>query len=124
MTTGIILWATISLFNICVAIFTYELVKMDKHLEERKSNTMHGHCCQLLENAFSFVRTVDSKMIGLLLFLTANIFTGLTNLFIDTKSVGELSALLILSLNSIVSRLLPFFFHYILTVKYKYFSKT
>ena len=50
----------------------------------------------LLESVYSMSTIIDSKFIGLILFLTANISTGFVNLTVKTESVSSCMSLIIL----------------------------
>ena len=50
-----------------------------------------------LEHIFSHVKIIDAKFIGLYLFLSSNILTGLINLNVQTIYTSDLNAFLILT---------------------------
>ena len=56
-----------------------------------------------LKRVFAFSEIVDSKLIGLIIFLNANILTGLINLSIITKMLSTFSSLIVLILHAFVS---------------------
>jgi hypothetical protein len=58
---------------------------------------------KILQSAFGFSEIVDSKLIGLIIFLNSNILTGLVNLSINTRDVSPINSLLILILHAIIS---------------------
>lgn len=67
----------------------------------------------LIDLSLSFVKIVDSKFIGLAIFMISNYFTGIVNLAMEsTHGVSEFKSLLILSANSFVSTFLPFYVFY------------
>ena len=57
----------------------------------------------ILQRAFGFSEIVDSKLIGLIIFLNSNILTGLVNLSIDTRNVSPTNSILILILHAFLS---------------------
>lgn len=59
---------------------------------------------------FSFARIVDSKFIGLLNFFFSNILTGSVNLMVNTLSVSDSSAFVIICIYSLASFGLPLIF--------------
>lgn len=75
-------------------------------------NTTQANLNNLLEKAFSFVILVDSKLIGLTIFLIANLFTGFINLTLTTAKLSHLLSLIILLLNSFLSSAFPLGFYY------------
>ena len=58
---------------------------------------------KILERTFAFYEIVDSKLIGLIIFLNSNILTGIINLSIDTKNVSNVGSLLILIFHAFFS---------------------
>ena len=57
----------------------------------------------VVKRAFAFYEIVDSRFIGLIIFLNANILTGLINLSINTKKTLPPISLLILILHAFLS---------------------
>ena len=57
----------------------------------------------LLNKIFSFYETIDSKLIGLIVFLNSNLLTGLVNLTIDTREVRAFGSVMILILHALAS---------------------
>ena len=58
---------------------------------------------KLLERVFSFYEIIDAKLIGLIVFLVANLLTGLINLSIRTSAYNQYSSLAILHLHALAS---------------------
>ena len=57
----------------------------------------------LLKRIFSFYEIIDSKFIGLIVFLNSNILTGLVNLSTDTKEFSVFGSMVILILHAFAS---------------------
>ena len=57
----------------------------------------------LLNTTFSFYEIIDSKLIGLIVFLNSNLLTGLVNLTIDTREVRAFGSVMILILHALAS---------------------
>lgn len=116
MTSATFLWFTICCVNIVMAKLVLSLLvgheKNAKSSRNDEAKSTCDTCIFFLENAFSFVDLVDSKLIGLAVFLIANVFTGLVNLAFETKKLPTFTSLFILFANSFVSTLIPFVFYY------------
>lgn len=122
MTSATVLWLSICLGNIVLARLILNLIhSQHKHLKNKNEDIQNAikTCSFFLENAFSFVDVLDSKMIGLSVFLISNVFTGLVNLSMRTRIIADVFALLILFLNSFVSTLIPFVFYFYCFLKNK-----
>jgi hypothetical protein len=65
----------------------------------------------LLDKSNFFFKIIDSKFIGLMLFLIANIQTGLINVTINTRYVSTITTFLILSIHSFLITIMPFYFY-------------
>ena len=57
----------------------------------------------ILQRAFAFFEIIDSKLIGLIIFLNSNILTGLVNLSINTRNVSPINSILFLILHAFLS---------------------
>ncbi len=79
-----------------------ELTQMDKQ------NLIEQHILKI----FSFPYIVDSKFIGLIVFLLSNILTGLINLTTNTLVVSNVYSFLILNLYTFVAYFLPYLGYY------------
>ena len=122
MTSATVLWLSICLGNIVLARLILSLIhSQHKHLKNKNEDIQNAikTCSFFLDNSFSFVDVLDSKMIGLSVFLISNVFTGLVNLSMRTREVADVFALLILFLNSFVSTLIPFVFYFYCFLKNK-----
>ena len=74
---------------------------------------------QLLK-VFSFPHIVDSKFVGLVVFLISNLLTGIVNLSINTLYVANVSAFIIICIYNFVVYFLPYLgYYYILIVNKK-----
>jgi hypothetical protein len=62
----------------------------------------------LLESIYSMSIIIDSKFIGLILFLVANISTGIVNLNLNTKVFDTFYSLFILHVHSFIFVLISF----------------
>lgn len=125
MCSATFLWFTICVVNIAIGkLILSLLVSHERNMGAKRGsgdetkNTCDA-CIFFLDNAFSFVDVVDSKLIGLSVFLVANVFTGLVNLTFDSKQLPNVCSLLILFINSVVSTFLPFCFYYYYFLKNK-----
>ena len=78
-------------------------------IKEINSSMMPVLLNQQLDDCLSFIRISDSKFIGLFIFLTSNLLTGLVNLSINTLRVSDQISFTILSIYSFFSFLIPFF---------------
>ena len=75
---------------------------------------------QQLLKVFSFPHIVDSKFVGLVVFLISNLLTGIVNLSINTLYVANVSAFIIICIYNFVVYFLPYLgYYYILIVNKK-----
>ena len=65
----------------------------------------------LLESIYSMSIIIDSKFIGLILFLVANISTGIVNLNLNTKVFDTFYSLVLLHVHSVIFVLISFFIY-------------
>ena len=65
----------------------------------------------LLDKSNFVFKIIDSKFIGLVLFLIANIQTGLINITINTRFVSINTTFLILAIHSFIITIIPFYIH-------------
>jgi hypothetical protein len=114
MMTGTLLWLLNLLSAIFIAKFFSYLLKKNHaksmstvDIRQRVINLIY-----LLESAFQFVETVDSKFIGLLVFLIANLSTGIVNMTMFALNLSDLDSILILHFHSLVSTAIPFSLYY------------
>jgi len=114
MMTGTLLWLLNLLSAIFIAKFFSFLLKRN-HTSSTNTVDIRQHVINLiylLESAFQFVETVDSKFIGLLIFLIANLSTGVVNMTLFTLSLSDFDSICILHLHSFVSTAIPFSLYY------------
>jgi hypothetical protein len=116
MSTGLLLWAGASATIIILAKSVCYLMKRRGQLSN--SASLHeteifiSNVCSSLDLSFSFPTIVDSKLVGLAMFLVANLFTGVVNLSMTAGAASTQLALFILCLNSIVYTFIPFLLYY------------
>ena len=106
------LWALYLIGIILMAKFLTHLVfnsQIDKDLvQSQKKETI---IVNLLESIYSMSIIIDSKFIGLILFLVANISTGIVNLNLNTKVFDTFYSLFILHVHSVIFVLISFFIY-------------
>lgn len=109
MSTCTALWGSILAGIIIITLFLVWIAERSKsHGQSTSRRVLH-----LQDACFSFVKIMDSKLVGLAVFLIANLFTGLVNLSIESQKTQPLLALTIIFSNSLVSTFLPFLAFYI-----------
>ena len=106
------IWALYLIGIILMAKFLTHLVfnsQIDKDLvQSQKKETI---IVNLLESIYSMSIIIDSKFIGLILFLVANISTGIVNLNLNTKVFDTFYSLFILHVHSVIFVLISFFIY-------------
>ncbi len=119
MTTGLVIWSLSLLgalviskiiLNILPAVTINDLQGKAfnfKNIEISTSCTI-----RLLERAYTFFMFVDSKFIGISIFMISNYFTGITNILVRTRDQPPLVAYFIIILNCFVFTFIPFYFIY------------
>jgi len=126
MMIGNLMWLLSLITPLCVTIVVQEMIKnkskynygTTESIENLKIGFNVTQLFFILEKAFWFFQIMDSKFIGLLVFLLANILTLATNLAISPSTYSTSSAILILLFHSFISTFIPFMFY-----KLKYFGK-
>ena len=113
---GTFLWLFQIIANYLITIILFKLINKD-NLKEININSQITNIIQLLQNTYSFVEIVDSKLVGLSIFLIANVLTGLINLSIYTRTVSDLLSLVILIMHSFASVGIAFSGYYYLYFK-------
>jgi hypothetical protein len=86
-------------------------------IKEIGSSMMPFVLNQQLDDSFCFITISDSKFIGLFIFLTSNLLTGLVNLSINTLHVSNYISFSILSIYSFFSFFIPFIVYKYLFIK-------
>jgi hypothetical protein len=105
MSTGTFLWTCALLL---IILFTKPIVFFF-----RDTNQNSAKCAlHLLERSCSFIILVDSRFVGIAIFMLSNYFTGVTNLVIRTKSQSDLASYMLIFLNSFVFKFIPFYVIY------------
>jgi len=103
-------WALYLIGIILMAKFLTHLAfnsQVDKDLvQSQKKDTI---IVNLLESTYSMSIIIDSKFIGIILFLVANISTGIVNLNLNTKVFDTFYSLVILHIHSVIFVLISFF---------------
>ena len=79
---------------------------------KKQPNATQEDLIHQLRQVCSFVEIVDSKFIGLFVFLLSNVLTGLINLSINTLNVKDNVAMLILNAYCLVSFGIPYFSYF------------
>jgi hypothetical protein len=117
MTTGLIIWSLGLLSALTVAKIILLIVPPPilNDLQSKAYNLKNieiytTYVIRLLERAFTFFIFVDSKFIGIAIFMIANYFTGITNIIVRTRKQPPLVAYFILFSNCLVFTFVPFFF--------------
>jgi hypothetical protein len=103
------LWALYLIGIILMAKFLTYLAfnsQIDKDLVQSQKKEII--IVNLLESIYSMSIIIDSKFIGLILFLVANISTGIVNLNLNTKVFDTFYSLFILHVHSFIFVLISF----------------
>ena len=95
------LWLFHIVLHYLITIILFKLINKDNS-NESNLNHQITNITRLLESGYSFFEIVDSKLVGLSIFLFANVLTGLINLSIYTRTVSDLLSLVILIMHSFV----------------------
>jgi hypothetical protein len=105
-------WALYLIGIILMAKFLTHLAfnsQIDKDLvQSQKKDTI---IVNLLESTYSMSIIIDSKFIGIILFLVANISTGIVNLNLNTKVFDTFYSLVLLHVHSLIFVLISFFIY-------------
>lgn len=73
----------------------------------------------MINQTFSFAKIIDSKFIGLILFIISNLMTGIINLNIKTIYTSNFFAMIILICYVFCSFIISYFFYNIFNMKPK-----
>ncbi len=94
--------------HLCTIVFiVVQFTRLEK-LARHKINRTNG-----FDFIFSFVNILDSKFVGLFMFVLANIITGLINLSTNTLLVSNNTALAVLQAYMFVVTLLSYCFYFV-----------
>ena len=110
------LWLFHILLHYLIVIILFKLINKD-NLNETNLNHQITNITKLLENTYSFFEIVDSKLVGLSIFLIANIIIFVINLNINTKYFSDFFSLIILIMHSFASVGIAFSGYYYLYFK-------
>lgn len=122
MMIGNLMWLLSLLIPLFITLIVQKLIKKSSafnygqsKLTQLKTNqeikTRLYQLIFILEKAFWFFEIMDSKFIGLFVFLLANVLTLCTNLAISPSSYSTSSAILILFMYSFISTFIPFVYY-------------
>ena len=101
-------------------IYFQKETKKDDKIDELLE---HRDMINKLDFSFSFAKIADSKFIGLFIFLTSNLITGLVNLNMNTLRVSDYNALVGLCIYSMISFAIPFSFYFFNKISSKSIKK-
>jgi hypothetical protein len=97
------LFLTLSLAVILVIVNSCS--RLNKLIKKNELN-------QQLDFIFSFIKILDSKYIGLFVFLFSNVLTGIVNLSMQTIYMNDFSAFLIVSVYIMLVISTSYFFYF------------
>jgi hypothetical protein len=80
---------------------------------KKQPNSTQDNLIYQLRQICSFVEIVDSKFIGLFVFLLCNVLTGLVNLSINTLNTKDNVAMIILNIYCLVSFGVPYLVYFL-----------
>ena len=110
--TMLLLFFMITILLIAVLYYKNNLKQFKKTDQNENKEEEEKLTEQQVLKTFSFHYIIDSKFIGLFVFLLSNVLTGVINLNIKTLYVETNFAFLILIFYNLVSYLIPFLFYY------------
>ena len=115
MSTSTALW-TFQLFSVWIILkFLIHFIKIQEKIDLTNVTELKIFLYNLeifMKKAFSYAYIVDSRYVGLCLFLLSNIFTGLIKILIPVDIFTNFYAFLIICFNSLICRFIPFFAFY------------
>jgi len=114
LVTGTFFWTVLLAATLVVANISCQIVEdcRRKLLDLKSDRVLVLNLHFILENCFSFVEIVDSKLIGLFIFVLSNLLTGLVNLLVETQSFDGLMSGFLLSIYCFLSNFVPFAYYY------------
>jgi hypothetical protein len=113
----------------CLSWFLYKLLTQPKvtikpqiemtNLEQanKSDNSPTRTLMNYLEMATSFILTIDSKFIGLIIFLAGNLCTGFINTYIRYGYGSDVAPLFIVSIYTFIVLFIGFFAFYLMNAK-------
>jgi phosphatidylinositol glycan class W len=109
--TMLLMFFMITILLVSVLYYKNNLSQFKK-AEENANEDGEQLTEQQIITTFSFQYIIDSKYIGLLVFLLSNVLTGVINLNMKTLYIENSLAFVILVVYNFVSYLIPFLFYY------------
>ena len=111
--SGTFFWMITLLAILILTLISYNFIQKcsrgDRIPSEKK---IFVNLIYLLNNSFSLIEIIDSKFIGLFIFVLANIFTGLVNLTMHPHKRSEFEGYFIMCVYTFLSLFIPFFYYY------------
>ena len=117
--SGTFFWTVLLAASLIIANISFQFVEScstkSLSLKSDKAKVLNLH--YILENCFSFVEIVDSKFIGLFIFVLSNLLTGIVNVVLDTQSFDQIISGFMLSIYCFFSNFIPFAYYYLCLTK-------
>ena len=115
------LWACAILAISLLSLLIIYLIQRENNFTNELKNLIEfddftKSVINILDRSFSFIIILDSKLIGLVIFILSNVGNGILNLFFNLSSLSSSMAILVSCLNLFTSTLVPFTIFYF---KYK-----
>ena len=84
-----------------------------KNDDSQTSDADHRFACgiHLLKRHSSLARKLDARCVPLIMFIAANLLTGLVNMSMRTRTVSVCTAMLTLSMHALVAKLVAVVFY-------------
>lgn len=110
--SGTFFWMVTLLAILILTIISFHFIQRCADRKVPTEKKVLVNLFYFLENAFSFVEIIDSKFIGLLIFVLANWLTGLVNITLHPHSQSDIVGYIILSVYTLLSLIIPFMFYF------------
>jgi len=111
--SGIFFWMLTLLAILILALISYNFIqKCSRGNRTPSEKKTFVNLIYLMENSFSFVEIIDSKLIGLFIFVFANLLTGLVNLIMNPHEKSEFEGYCIMCVYTFLSLFIPFLYYY------------